>query len=197
MKDRDEEEEWRKRMRRFLPGPWSFTDIDKMMEEMEKFFSEEFKEIEKVVPKGLVRERILPNGTKEREIGPIVYGYSITVGPDGKPVIREFGNVRRGRSISGQIKEEREPLVDIVTSDNEVRIIAELPGVQKEDINLTLSQGKLVISVETESRKYYKEVELPNNVDAEKATSRYNNGILEVTLPLKGGSTRPVRVRVD
>jgi HSP20 family protein len=194
----DNEEEWRKKMRKFLPGPWNFSDIDKMMEEMEKFFAQQFKDIEKVVPKGLVREKVLPDGTHQKEIGPIIYGYSITVGPDGKPVIREFGNVKKGRRLPGQISEEREPLVDIFVDENEAKIIAEIPGVQKEDINLTVSQNKLVISVDTESRKYYKEIDLPENILPEKAVSKYNNGILEIKIPLsKNNKSKAVRVKID
>lgn len=194
----DDEKEWRRRIRRFMPGPWNLADIDKMIEEMEKFFAEQFKDIEKIMPRALVREKVLPDGTRKREIGPIVYGYSITIGPDGKPVIREFGNFRRTRGSEGQIKEEREPLVDVVTTENDVRVIAEIPGVQKQDINLTLEENRLIISVETENRKYYKEVDLPENIEAEKAKSRYNNGILEVTVPIKGrGSTKSVRIKVD
>jgi HSP20 family protein len=194
----DDEKEWRRRIRRFMPGPWNLADIDKMIEEMEKFFAEQFKDIEKIMPRALVREKVLPDGTRKREIGPIVYGYSITIGPDGKPVIREFGNFRRTGGSEGQIKEEREPLVDVVTTENDVRVIAEIPGVQKQDISLTLEENRLIISVETENRKYYKEVDLPENIEAEKAKSRYNNGILEVTVPIKGrGSTKSVRIKVD
>ena len=45
-------------------------------------------------PKELVREYQTPEGEKVREVGPIVYGYSMTIGPDGKPHVREFGNVK-------------------------------------------------------------------------------------------------------
>lgn len=30
----------------------------------------------------------------KEEMGPFVYGYSMTIGPDGKPKVREFGNIR-------------------------------------------------------------------------------------------------------
>ena len=48
-----------------------------------------------------------PKGDKVREIGPIVYGYSVVVGPDGKPRITEFGNVKQGTHIgSKEVPEE-------------------------------------------------------------------------------------------
>ena len=62
-----------------------------MRKEFEGF--EGFGSIEKNAPKELVREDQTPDGKKVREVGPIVYGYSMTIGPDGKPKVREFGNI--------------------------------------------------------------------------------------------------------
>ena len=89
-----------------------------------------------------------------KEIGPIVYGYSMTVGPDGKPVIREFGNVKRGPSKEWKeaISDTREPLVDVVEGDKEVRVIAELPGAKKQDIELTVD-GKSLDNLRGDARE--------------------------------------------
>jgi len=195
----DDDENWPTRPRRGFPfGNWPFGDIDAMMREMERAFSEQFREMEKELPKNLVRENKLPDGTTKKEIGPIVYGYSVTVGPDGKPVVREFGNVRKGEGTPWkEIQDKREPLVDVVTSDKDVKVIAEIPGVRKEDVNVTVQDKSMTISVDTESRKYFKELELPGVVDPQGAKSIYNNGILEVTLPLKSTGGRGVRLRVD
>jgi HSP20 family protein len=197
--DSNDDDEWPFRRRRGFPfGPWAFPDMDEMMREMEKAFSEQFKELEKELPKNLVRERKAPDGTTKREIGPIVYGYSVTIGPDGKPVVREFGNVRKGPGTPWkEIQDKREPLVDVVSSDKEVRVIAEVPGVAKEDIKVTATEKSLVISVDTEDHRYYKELDLPGQVDPKGAKSNYNNGILEVTLPLKAKGGTGVRLRVD
>jgi len=169
-----------------------------MMKEMEKTFSEQFKELEKGLPKSLIRESKSPDGSVRKEIGPIVYGYSVTIGPDGKPVVREFGNVRKGEGTPWKgIQDKREPLVDVVSSDKEVRVIAEMPGVSKEDIELTISEKSMIISVDREERKYYKELELPGIVDPKRAKSNYNNGILEITVPLMSPGTSGVRLKVD
>ncbi len=195
----DERDSWPSKRRRGFPfGPWGFPDIDDMMREMERTFSEQFKELEKELPKGLVRESKTPDGTTRKEIGPIVYGYSVTIGPDGKPVVREFGNVRKGAGTPWrQIQDKREPLVDVVSSEKEVRVIAELPGVSKEDINLTVNEKSLVISVDREDRRYYKELDLPGIVDPKGAKSSYNNGVLEITIPLKSPGASGVKLRVD
>ncbi|MDE1858319.1 MAG: Hsp20/alpha crystallin family protein [Thaumarchaeota archaeon] len=197
--DDDDGDEWRSRRHRGSPfGPWGFPDIDEMMREMERAFSDQFKDLEKELPKSLVRESKSPDGSTKKEIGPIVYGYSVTIGPDGKPVVREFGNVRSGGGKSWKgIQDKREPLVDVVSSGKEVRVIAEMPGVKKEDINVTVDERTMVISVESGDRGYHKELELPAAVDPKGAKSAYNNGILEVTVPLKSPGKGGVKLRVD
>jgi HSP20 family protein len=192
-------DEWFRRWGKMMPfGPWSYADVDEMMKEMEKEFMS-LTDVENQLPKELVREKRAEDGSVKREIGPIVYGYSLTIGPDGKPVIREFGNVRRGPSKEWRqaISDTREPLVDVVEGEKEVRVIAELPGAKKHDIEIT-AQGKgLVISAETPARKYRKELELPYSVELEGAKSTFNNGILEVTFPKRKGRSSGVRIRVD
>jgi len=191
--------DWFRRRRRPFFGSWFFRDIDEMFREIEEFMEREFRELSKRVPKDLVRERRRPDGSVIREWGPFVYGYSMTIGPDGKPKIREFGNikpgVRPGRLGFGRpsfdIREEREPLVDVIVTDGEVKVIAELPGVEKEDINLHGTEDTLTISVDTAERKYYREVDLPVKVDPKKAKSSYKNGVLEVTLPAKKEEEKP------
>ena len=195
----DEKDDWPTKRRRGYPsGPSGFPDLDEMMREMERAFSNQFKELEKSIPKSLVRESKTHDGVTKKEIGPIVYGYSVTIGPDGKPVVKEFGNVRKGEgSLWKQIQDKREPLVDVVSSDKEVRVIAEMPGVSKEDIDVTVNDKSLIISVDKEERRYYKELDLPGVVDPKGAKSTYNNGVLEVTVPLKSRGGRGIRLRVD
>jgi len=161
--------------------PWAFGDAFDVFRDFEKMMEEELKEFTTRIPKEYVRERKLPDGSKIREWGPFVYGYSVTIGPDGKPVIREFGNVEKGRH-GPQVKEEREPLVDVISTDGEVKVVVEIPGVEKKDIKLHGTEDSLTISVDTPERKYYKEVQLPDKVNPKGAVSNYKNGVLEVTL---------------
>jgi HSP20 family protein len=188
--EEDDGDEWPTRKRRGSPfGPWGFPDIDEMMKEMQKAFSEQFKDLERELPKSLVRESRTADGDLKKEIGPIVYGYSVTIGPDGKPVVREFGNVRRAEGEPWKaIQDKREPLVDVVSSGKEVKVIAELPGVNKDDIKVQVKERSVVISVDKEDRGYYKELELPGLVDPDRARTTYNNGILEVAIPLRSRS---------
>ncbi len=180
--DDEDYPEWFRRRRRFPRRDLFFGDIDRMFHEMEKMMEEEFKGLTKNVPKNYVKERKLPDGRTVRELGPFVYGYSMKIGPDGKPEIREFGNIKK--SLKGpQVKDEREPLVDIVETDQEIRVVAELPGVEKTDIKLHGTEDSLIISVNTPQTKYYKEVFLPTKVKVKEAKSTYKNGVLEVVFP--------------
>ncbi|MBS7614355.1 Hsp20/alpha crystallin family protein [Candidatus Bathyarchaeota archaeon] len=152
---------------------------------MDEMMQKEFEELTKKVPRNLIRERTLPDGSKVNEWGPFVYGYSVTIGPDGKPQIREFGNVKPEAKFGKpqlNIREEREPLVDIIPTNGEIRVIVELPGVDKKDIKLHGTERSLTISVDVPQRKYYKEIGLPSKVDPKNARSSYKNGVLEVTM---------------
>ncbi len=192
-----EDDNWQSRWRKMMPfGPWSFPDIEEMMKEMEKDFMQ-FKDIEKQVPKDMIRERTSPDGSVRKEIGPIVYGYSMTIGPDGKPVVREFGNVKRSDEPLKGITNQREPLVDVVEGDKQVRIIAEVPGATKEDIEMSVRERTLTISVDTGERRYRKELQLPESALVEGAKSSFNNGILEITFPKREGGSAGVRLKIE
>jgi HSP20 family protein len=154
-----------------------------------------FNDVSSNAPKDLVREYQTSDGAKVREVGPIVYGYSMTIGPDDKPHVREFGNVKAGKNIAGQhlgidkqpqITTEREPLSDITTTDNEVKVILEMPGIKKEDIKINAYDEKVEIkTADNAQRKYNKMLDLPKQADLKTARSTYNNGILEVTFDKK------------
>jgi len=193
--DDEDYPEWFKRRRRPPSKDLFFGDIDRMFHEMEKMMEEEFKNFTAKVPKDYVKERKLPDGRTVKEWGPFVYGYSMKIGPDGKPEIREFGNIKK--SLKGpQVKNEREPLVDIV-ENGEVRVVAELPGVEKSDIKLHGTEDSLTISVNTPQTKYYKEVTLPTKVKVKEAKSSYKNGVLEVVLPKAEAPKKPKGEPID
>jgi HSP20 family protein len=165
-----------------------FREFDQMRTEMEK----EFEDIKKTVPKDLVREYDTPQGGKVREVGPLVYGYSMTVGPDGKPRVKEFGNIKPSKGLgfgSGmrrpEISGEMEPLADITTTDKEVKAVIEMPGIGKDKIKVDAYENKVEVYSNDPQRKYHKIVELPPEADIETARCVYNNGILEITFNKK------------
>ena len=104
-----------------------FGNMENIFREMEDLMEKEFNGLPEKIPKKYVRETKLPNGAIARQWGPFVYGYTMKLGPDGKPQIREFGNIkpetRMGRP-SLDIKEKREPLADVVIINGEVQVIS-------------------------------------------------------------------------
>ncbi len=122
---------------------------------------------------------------------PFVYGFSMSVGPDGRPVIRKFGNVDAG-ARGPLLKEEREPLVDVMEADGEVVVVSELPGVERDDIRLEATDRSLRVEVGSPKRRYFKELELPHLVDPRSARASYKNGVLEVRFS-KSEQKQPAR----
>jgi len=114
------------------------------------------------------------------------HGYKVEFGPDGKPQIADFGN-RSVRSPEGvpSISDEIEPLTDIIEGENEVAITVEIPGVEREDINLIATEDTLEIKVDSPKRKYHKRIDLPCNVKTKSTKATYKNGILDIVLDKK------------
>ena len=183
-------------------GGWFGGDtsrhFDEIRREMERMLEEQFKGIESTAPKDLVREYQTADGEKVREVGPIVYGYSMKIGPDGKPKVREFGNIRPqlrlgGSNASGSnvstatpfISGEREPLFDVTTTDKEVKVILEMPGVNKENIKINGFDNTVEIKTEDQHRKYHRVIEIPAEADIQTVRSTYKNGILEIVFKKK------------
>ena len=177
-----------------------FPDVDAMMKEMEKLMQEAVKNMDQNLPKNLIRERKLDDGSTVRELGPIVYGYSFKIGEDGKPVVRKFGNLNTyPSSLSGRfsVSDQREPVVDIIKDVDKLKIIAELPGVSKADVRITANESSLTIESISAERKYNKKIELPEPIEPSSGKSTYKNGILEVAFKLKDSKDHGVSINVE
>lgn len=174
--------------------PFGFGFFDEFMPD----FDEEFRQMEENMAK--IFEDAMKRSKQAGEGKPYVYGFSMRVGPDGKPHIEEFGNVP-GVSIGGPeaITAGREPLTDVIEKEDAVDIIAELPGIEKKDINLEAGEKSLTIDVNTPDRKYHKELELPCEVKPDVTKATFKNGILEVKLPRvkKKAMTGGFNVKID
>jgi HSP20 family protein len=129
----------------------------------------------------------------------IYYGYQVNVGPDGKPHVREFGNVKptsRGTFEVGS----REPFVDVVANekDQTLKVVAEMPGVQKENIELQATEDSLTIRAKNHDRNYDTSVPLDTPVDPASAKASYRNGVLEVVLKMKETpKPKGTNIRID
>jgi HSP20 family protein len=138
-----------------------FRGLEEIGMEMERQFEEQFKNFESIVPKELVRD---------------------------------FGSVRLPSSLRGGggssftrplIFSEREPLADVTTSNTEVKVIVEMPGVSKDKIRINAYDNSVEIKSDDPQRKYHRVIDLPQEADIETAKSTYRNGILETTFKKK------------
>ena len=128
-----------------------------------------------------------------REGEPMVYGVNVRMGPEGKPVVSQFGNVEKGK-----VKDEREPLVDIMEEKDAVRVVIELPGVDKNDISLDAGEQSLRVNVTNPEHRFVRAIALPVKVDEKTAKATYKNGILEVVISRKEpGGERPEKIRIS
>lgn len=108
--------------------------------------------------------------------------------------------LREGMEIEPQIK------MDVKEADGKYLINAEIPGVKKDDIHVTIDGNRVSISAEVKKEKEEKEGErvirsersygmasrsfsLADEVDQSQVQAKYNNGVLELTLPKKAGAS--------
>lgn len=105
------------------------------------------------------------------------------------------------------------PPTDVIEHDNEYLVRAELPGVRKEDIDITVQDGVLTINAESKSAveerqggrlirqerrygKYVRSMRLGAQIDEGKVKANYRDGVLELRLP-KAEEVKPKKISVD
>ena len=146
-------------------GQFGFSDIfrglEEMEREMERQFEEQFKSFQSTIPKDLVREF-------ENIRSPFRLGATGTTSA-AEPIMTD----------------EREPLADVVASDKEVKVVVEIPGINKENIKINAYDNSVEIKSHDPQRKYHQVIDLPPEADIETAKSSYRNGILEITFKTK------------
>ena len=130
----------------------------------------------------------------------------------------DFGNIFEGffRPMTSSLEDfekELRPATDIVERENDYLVTADLPGIKKEDIQVTLDNGVLTISAETKEEKeekkgenyirkerrygkYTRNVSLNHQVDENKVEATYHDGVLELVLP-KLEAVKPKKLAVD
>jgi HSP20 family protein len=114
---------------------------------------------------------------------PLVYGCTMTVGPDGKPSVQEYGNIKSDRL---SVSDTKEAIVDTIVDEKEkvVKLIAEMPGVEKTDVKILVDKNIVDISAEHSEKKYHTKVPLKHKVDENSAKATYKNGILQLVFKL-------------
>lgn len=185
-RDNDPFEEWRKRMEEdpFL-GPF-FEDLDREFERMRESLSRMLEDMEE--------------GDLDPGSDPFVYGFSVSMGPEGQPEFDEFGTT--GAGPAGQpgpetFDETRQPLVDVHEGRDGISITAELPGVEKSDINLRAKEREIVVDVDDPDQPFFKRIELPAPVDPSTTQATYKNGVLDVEVDKLPDPDEGTEVSID
>jgi HSP20 family protein len=132
-------------------------------------------------------------------MGPVVYGYSVKIGEDGKPIVRKFGNINSFPGPLGgtfSVSEQREPLVDIIRDGDSIKVVAELPGASKDDLRISANETSVSIESVSGERRYHKRIEIPEPVDASSGKSKFKNGILEISFKLKNSKELGIPIDV-
>lgn len=127
--------------------------------------------------------------------GPFFYGRSWSQRPGEEPEVREFGNVRPGEETV-EIG-ERKPLIDVFDTDSTIHVVAEMPGIEKEDVELSIDGRELSIRAVRGNRRYHEAVELPVEVEDTGAKATYKNGVLEIVLKKKGSGKKGKKISVE
>ncbi len=152
-----------------------------------------FKEIDEMF------DRIFESLEKGEFEGPFFYGLSWSIDENGKPVIREFGNV--SPSFKGVRRSEAiKPFYDVMVdpSTNRVTVIVELPGADKEKIDVEATENSVHVSAEGMNRKYQVDIPLEVEVNPDTAKATFVNGILQLTFePKTPISEKGKKIRVE
>ncbi|MEI6692568.1 MAG: Hsp20/alpha crystallin family protein [Chlorobium sp.] len=111
-----------------------------------------------------------------------VYGFTIksAVG-GGSPKVETFGNIVKTPQ-GPKVNEEREPITDVFDESDEIVIIAEMPGINEEDIVVSLNDDIVDISTNNSKKNYRKELLLPFKPNNTIIQQKYTNGILEIRI---------------
>ena len=108
----------------------------------------------------------------------------MTIGSDGKPHVKEWGNARPTNALTES--GVREPFVDETINEKEriLKLVTEMPGIEKSDIKVSIADTTVSISAEHGDRKYSTKIPLKYKVDENSAKAKYTNGVLELTFSL-------------
>ena len=127
----------------------------------------------------------------------VVLRYQVNIGPDGKPHVKEFGNVKpRGGHWKLGV---REPLVDVSVDEKEgtVKVVAEMPGADKSSINVSATEENVTITANNSGKPYNAEVPLGVGVDRHRRSRQLHNGTLQVSSEEGSRASEGVNVQVN
>jgi len=168
---------------------WKMLFDEDLFRKILKKFMKDFTEFEKQ----LFKDEFLEAEELTDEAEEYFYGFSLTIGPDGKPVIREFGSKPKRKHIIEEspfktsakpriveVSEGKSEDVDVFEYDDTVEVVAELRNVNRDDIDVRILSDRETLVIKAPG--YYRKVKLPAKVNPSSARAHYRNGVLEVTI---------------
>ena len=155
-------------------------DLRDVMDEIERYIEGFQKGIE---------DAMMNNIFGSQSSWPFVAGFTLNLGPEGKPLMQVFGNspVRSDGSrspINEQVLDEK---------NGTLHLLLEMPGVEKEDIRVETTETNAVITAERDDKKFRAELELQAPVRPESGKAEYRNGMLEISFSLKDKANKGFR----
>jgi HSP20 family molecular chaperone IbpA len=157
-----------------------FDDMDKFYQKFTKRMFKEMEQIDQAIRSGKLLGNWDIKPIEEPGVkGFIARGHFQFGKPQSPQPLRPLKPFKLPEKTSDEV---REPLTDVFEEKDHVKLYVELPGVEKSDMQLNVSEGQ----VEVKAKKFYKIIDLPTkDIEAEKAVANYKNGVLEVTIPRK------------
>ena len=135
-----------------------------------------------------------------------------------RPWTRDFDSLFEGFLLPARWMEESAsegliPALDVIERDNEFIVRAEMPGIKKDEIEVSLENGVLTLGAQTTSAteekdgervirqerrygKYVRSLRIGKDIDEKKVKAAYKDGVLELTLP-KAETVKPKKINVD
>jgi len=156
-------------------------DLRDMLDELDRYFEGFQKEVEDALKNSVFGA--------ERMAKPFIAGFSFNMGPEGKPSVQVFGNdPLHGDGFRSPINEQ---VVD--EKSGKLRLLLEMPGVEKEDIKVEATEENAVVTAERENKKYRAELGLKYPIRPESGKAEYKNGMLEISFSLKDKANKGFR----
>jgi HSP20 family protein len=153
-----------------------------MLNELDKFFEEFERSLEETIRSSVT--------TGQKAFSkPVVAGMAMGFGPEGKPRIQFFGDNLVGPD--GYRAPIYEQIVDL--NGGTLKLLVELPGVEKEDVQVSALEERLTLEAAKGERKYRAEIALQNAIDPDSGTATYSNGVLEIVFKLRDKTNKGYR----
>jgi HSP20 family protein len=152
-----------------------------LLDEFDDYFRDFEREITESVKNGIF--------SPDPHSRPFIAGFAFNLGADGKPTLQVFGdNPVHKDGFRSPINEQ------IIDEKNGVlRIIIEMPGVEKEDIKVEATEDSAMVTAEKDEKRYKAELSLKAPVRADSGKAEYKNGMLEISFSLKDKANKGFR----